>query len=149
MGLKTEDLEAIENMAVDGETLRPFQQAPEASFVVEEELVRKLKQSKTDEAKAFRELKMEVQEVKKGNSGLNLKLNQLSQDNSRLSNQLARLSEERDKLKSALMEALNSKVGAKLEDQPDIARLLSLLEEKLEQSHPDLTEHLKKQVKNN
>ena len=46
------------------------------------------------------------------------------------------------------MEYPSGKAGGKLEDQPEIYRLLSLLEDRLNQSYPDVTQHLKAQVRN-
>ena len=109
-------------------------------------MIAKFQELKSEERNTAVELKIEVKELKMQNSNLNKTVDNLTQKNAEITAKHTKVEKERERFEAALKEALRGKGGGKLEDQPEIYRLLTLLEDRLNQSYPDLTQHLKAQV---
>ena len=110
-------------------------------------MIAKFQELKSEERNTAVELKREVKELKIKNNNLSKSVDDLTQKNVEISAKFTRAEKERERFEAALKEALKGKSGGKLEDQPEIYRLLTLLEDRLNQSYPDLTQHLKAQVR--
>ena len=143
LGLKTEDLEAIEEAAAEAGL------SANESTIIQDQMIAKFQEMKSEERNTAVELKREVKELKIQNANLSKSVDELTQKNAEVTAKFSKVDKERERFEAALKEALKNKAGAKLEDQPEIYRLLALMEDRLNQSYPDLTQHLKAQVWNN
>eukprot|EP00116_Pleurobrachia_bachei_P002483 sb/3462745/ len=140
LGLKTEDLEAIEHAAADAGLTAGN------THLAQEQMIAKLREIKSDDARGADEVKKELGKLKIENVKLNKRTEELSSENTRLTTQVDQVQQERERFEGALKEALKSGGGGKLEDSPEVYRLLCLLEDRLSTSNPDVTQHLKTQV---
>ena len=141
LGLKTEDLEAIEAAAAEAGL------SANQSQVLQEDMLEKLQRNKSVDNAASWELKKELKELKIENNQLTRRVEDVASKNTGLNSRLTKVENEKTRFEAALKEALKQGKGsAQPEDQPEIYRLLALLEDKLNQSYPDITQHLKAQV---
>ena len=109
-------------------------------------MIAKFQELKSEERNTAVELKREVKELKIQNNNLSKSVDDLTQKNAEITAKFSKVEKEKERFEAALKEALKNKAGGKLEDQPEIYRLLALMEDRLNQSYPDLTQHLKAQV---
>lgn len=112
-------------------------------------MIHKFQELKSEERNIVFELKNEVKHLKSQNSNLNKSVDELTQKNTEVTAKLSKANQEKERFEAALKEALKTRAGGKLEDQPEIYRLLTLMEDRLNQSYPDLNQHLKAQVRMN
>eukprot|EP00116_Pleurobrachia_bachei_P000801 sb/3461063/ len=140
LGLKTEDLEAIEHAAADAGLTAGN------THLAQEQMIAKLREIKSDDARGADEVKKELGKLKVEHVKLSKRTEELSSENTRLTTQVDQVQQERERFEGALKEALKSGGGGKLEDSPEVYRLLCLLEDRLSTSNPDVTQHLKTQV---
>lgn len=109
-------------------------------------MIDKFRELKSEEKNTAIELRKEVRDLKQLNTSLNKNLDEVSHKNIEITAKLSKAEAERERFESALKESLKAKSGTRLEEQPEIFRLLLLLEDRLSQSYPDLNQHLKAQV---